>query len=122
MQLAARWGNTSKCVWCCEPPTKSLSELQTQLASTNALVHTFPLSCVVPLSVLNTLQATRQKIETAAAINAAPPPAQGRLEFIADRVKQRRYNRAAYPFNMHVCAVCASKQYSVNMSLLMLAT
>lgn len=35
-------------------------------------------------------KATRQKIEAATAVNAAPPPAQGRLEFIADRVKQRR--------------------------------
>ncbi|KAA6428734.1 MAG: hypothetical protein FRX49_01609 [Trebouxia sp. A1-2] len=32
----------------------------------------------------------RQKLEAAAAIAHPAPPAQGKLEFIADRVKQRR--------------------------------
>ena len=106
MQLAGRWGNTPKCVWCCVPPT-GLSEHQTELALTNASPHLSYPSCDVPLSVLNTVQATRQKIEAAAAVNAAPPPAQGRLEFIADRVKQRRYNCAVYPSNVHcLCSLC----------------
>ena len=34
----------------------------------------------------------RQKLEAAAAIAHPAPPAQGKLEFIADRVKQRRYS------------------------------
>ena len=102
MQLAARWGITSNCVWCCVPPT-SLSEHQTELALTNASPHLSYPSCDVPLSVLNTVQA----IEAAAAVNAAPPPAQGRLEFIADRVKQRRYNCAVYPSSVHcLCSLC----------------
>ena len=106
MQLAGRWGNTPKCVWCCVPPT-GLSEHQTELALTNASPHLSYPSCDVPLSVLNTVQATRQKSEAAAAVNAAPPPAQGRLEFIADRVKQRRYNCAVYPSNVHcLCSLC----------------
>ena len=47
---------------------------------------------VVNLSTLTALQATRQKLVAAAAATLPAPPAQGRLEFIADRVKQRRYS------------------------------
>ena len=52
---------------------------------------------VVHLNILTALQATRQKLEAAAAAALPAPPAQGRLEFIADRVKQRRYSCVVTP-------------------------
>jgi len=47
---------------------------------------------VVHLNTLTALQQTRQKLEAAAAAPLPAPSSQGRQEFIADRVKQRRYS------------------------------
>lgn len=52
---------------------------------------------VVHLKHLTTLQATRAKLEAASAAAHPIPPAQGKLEAIADRVKQRRYLCAVTP-------------------------
>lgn len=48
------------------------------------------ISPVVHLKTSTDLQATRLKLEAAPAAELPVPPAQGRPEFVADRVKQRR--------------------------------
>ena len=53
---------------------------------------------------LTALQATREKLEPASAAALAAPPAQGRLELIADRVKHRSFFCVVIPaVHFNVC-------------------
>ena len=77
----------------------------------NAAVRISTITPVVHLNTLTALQATREKLEAASAAALPAPPAQGRLEFIADRVKQRRYFCVVIPavhFNVGYFVLCMS--------------
>ncbi len=56
-----------------------------------AAVHISTITPVIQPNTLTALQATRSKPEAASAAELPASPAQGRPEFVADRVKQRRY-------------------------------